>query len=278
MFDLNFIAFAINDEKKGLNYEDFLIPFTFFALLHNENSHVEIIVLNPDNFKQKYKKELELINNINNNYLIRKPQYQLNKHIPNTYRFFEVPTVKSTYTYITDIDIMYLENILPKYLDTWSQIHLPYHNILRSPVSNRLTGVMMVKNEKYYTSAFKKCQKKYYNNFDPGSKNDEVILGNMCRDIHGLPDSNFKYRPIFGIHFSPNRGPTKRMALNTPKEYKDKFLEISQKYKNLFTYPIFKKLVNRLNDKFNIRIPKIKQTSNDDQDKQTSNDDQDKQV
>lgn len=51
MFDINFIAYAI--DTKNVSYEDFLIPFTFFALLHNNNAHVEIIVLNPAFFKKK---------------------------------------------------------------------------------------------------------------------------------------------------------------------------------------------------------------------------------
>ena len=161
MYELNFLAFAIN-KKQGTNYEDFLIPFTFFALLHNPNSHVEIIVENSEAFTSKYSKEILELQKINQHFLIRNMQRKLNKHLPNTYRFFEVPTVKSKYTYITDIDIMYLDNILPRYLNTWSQSHLPYHNVRRNIKSPRLTGVMMVETDKYYTDAFKKSQDKYY--------------------------------------------------------------------------------------------------------------------
>ena len=35
--------------------------------------------------------------------------------MPNTYRFFEVPTVKSKYTYICDIDIMIMEEVIPNF-------------------------------------------------------------------------------------------------------------------------------------------------------------------
>jgi len=246
MFDINFIAYAIDKKNNGL-YEDFLIPFTFFSLLFNKNSHVEIIVLDPDNFKNKYNKEIESIKKINSNFLIRKPQYKLNKHWPNTYRFFEAPTVKSKYTYISDIDIIYLEEILNKYLDSWPR-DLPYHNRLRSIASCRLTGVTMVKNDKYYTDEFKKCQKKYYDmNY---SENDELILGKMCKEIHGLPDINFKYRPIFGIHFSPNRGKGKRMELKTSKRYNETFLNIAKIYQDLFKYRIFNNLLNQLKNDF----------------------------
>lgn len=57
---------------------------------------------------------------------------------------------------------MYLENILPKYLSTWN-FNLPYHNILRNQNSCRLTGVMMVNSEKFYTDKFLECQKNIIN-------------------------------------------------------------------------------------------------------------------
>ena len=158
MFDINFIAYAV-DLKNNSCYENFLIPYTFFCLYFNKNSHVEIIVLNPKTFKKKYNKEIDLMKRINDNFLIRKPQYKLNKHIPNTYRFFEVPTVQSKYTYISDIDIMYLEGILSKYLDNWPS-NLSYNNIVRYKGKVRLTGVGILKNDKYYTNEFKKMPTK----------------------------------------------------------------------------------------------------------------------
>lgn len=256
MYDINFISYAIDLKSNGL-YEDFLIPFTFFCLLFNKNAHVEIIVLDPNNFNKKYNKEINSIRKINDNFLIRKPQYKLNKHIPNTYRFFEVPTVQSKYTYISDIDIMYMEDILYKYLDNWPLVapalsttpsYLPYSNMLRTKENCRLTGVMMVKNDIYYTNEFIKCQKKYYNiNI---ANNDELILGKMCEEIHGLPDYSFRYRPIYGIHFSPNRGKDKKMHLKTSKLYYDIFLNIANEYQDIFKYNIFHNLLNKLKNDF----------------------------
>ena len=40
--------------------------------------------------------EIAALKKLNNNFLIRCPGFKKNKHIPNTYRFFEIPTVKST--------------------------------------------------------------------------------------------------------------------------------------------------------------------------------------
>ena len=106
----------------------------------------------------------------------------------------------------------------------------------------------MVKNDKYYTDEFKKCQKKYYDmNYN---ENDEITLCKMCKEIHGLPDINFRYRPIFGIHFSPNRGKDKIMNLVTSKRYNETFLNIAKIYPDLFKYRIFNNLLNQLKNDF----------------------------
>jgi hypothetical protein len=252
MFDINFIAYAINNNST--NYEDFLIPFTFFALINNDNSYVEIIVLNKKKFILNYKSEIETLKKINNNFLIREPQYKLNNHINNTYRFFEKPTINSSYTYICDIDVMILDNILPKFKKNWTN-NLCYNNIIRnyncSKKDMRLTGCHLVETKKYYTTNFLKIQEKYYNLNK--RINDEVILKNMCEKIHGLPDSNFKFRPIYGIHFSPNRGNNKKISLITYKSYKDKFNKLINNYPNISNFKIFKNLVNQLNNEFIIK-------------------------
>ena len=245
MYKINFIANAIGDK-----YERFLIPFTFFALLTNDNSHVEIIVVNSKKFKEKYKKELLELNKINKNYLIINIQFKINKHIKNTYRFFEIPKIKAKYTYIVDVDIMFMENVLDKYETNWPD-KLIYNNIIRYENVDRLTGVHMVITDKYYKKKFIFCQKKYYlKNYN---ENDEVVLCKMCKEIHGLPDFNHRYRPILGIHFSPNRGPKKKMNLRTYKPYYDIFYSLKDKYPKMFAFEIFMDLTNSLENDFIIK-------------------------
>ena len=106
----------------------------------------------------------------------------------------------------------------------------------------------MVKNDIYYTNEFKKCQKKYYNMYN--RDNDEIILTKMCKEVHGLPDYSFRYRPINGIHFSPNRGKNKKLPLKTNKEFYDTFLNIANNYQDLFKYNIFNNLLNKLKNDF----------------------------
>ena len=72
----------------------------------------------------------------------------------------------------------------------------------------------------------------------------------MCREIFGLPNFEHRWRPILGIHFSPNRGKNKSMNLSTNKIYYNKFKEIENEYKELFEYDIFKKLTKQLDNEF----------------------------
>jgi len=169
----------------------------------------------------------------------------------NTYRFFEVPTIKAKYTYICDIDIMLLEGIVDKYLHTWPSSpsgSLPYNNMVRRN-KEKLTGVHFVITDKYYTNELKRNQELLYNS---PFMIDEEVLYNLCAMTFGLPDLDYAYRPILGIHFSPNRGNGKIMDLVTSFKYRDLFLKAVEKNSEIFKYAIFNNLVNSLNNDFKI--------------------------
>lgn len=247
MYKLNFLACSI-----GKIYDDMLIPFLFFTLLHNKESHVELVVENKEKFLYTYKNELDKVNQIvGNNYIVREYQRSFNNNIFNSYRFFEVPEIKSEYTYIIDIDVMLLDSILEIYLQNWPT-NMIYSNMLRENSDIiRLTGVHLVITEKFYTEKYIKTIDKYYKYNK--NLNDEFILAKMCLEVHGLPDQSFKFRPILGIHFSPNRGPYKTMNLCTSKHYFDKFKNIVNTYSDLFSFKIFKDLIDKINNEFLIQ-------------------------
>lgn len=243
-YKLNFLANAIGDK-----YEEFLIPFTFFALNKNPNSFVEIIVLNSNKFKNKYKNEIIFLEkDYKNRFLIRNMQNKLNNNVKNTYRFFEVPTVDAEYTYICDVDIIILDDIIPKFEENWIS-PLPYSNIIR-PKANRLSGCHLVKTNQYYTLKYKQIQQKYHKLNQ--KKNDEQILFNMVKECHKLISRSAKFRPIYGIHFSPNRGKNKSMNLVTRIKWKDEFTNLYDS-NNLSQFNCFKKLFISLNKNFIIK-------------------------
>jgi hypothetical protein len=243
-YELNFIASAI----KPL-YEDMAVPFLFFALTSNKGCHVEIVVENPTQFSKKYRKELDYCLELyGSNFIVRSYQNPIaTAHSPTAHRFFEVPTIPAKYTYIADIDIMFLEEVLASYLNNWPA-GLPYNNILRNPGEIRLTGVHMVETDKYYTSDFITVQKSKYSSVkDPRG---EIILGEMCDDVHGLPPFSHRFRPILGIHFSPNRGRDKRMSLICLTKDQKTFLSIRAQHPTLFALPIFDRLYKSLMNDF----------------------------
>ena len=247
MYLINFIASAV-----GKIYEEMIPPYIFFALSNNKNACVEVIVEDSDRFTKTYEKELAVIRSLRgDHFIIRNFSRPLTYHMVNTYRFFEVPTIKAKYTYICDIDIMLLESIVDKYLHTWPSSasgHLPYNNMVRRG-KEKLTGVHFVITDKYYTNELKRNQELLYNS---PFMIDEDILYNLCAMTFGLPDLDYAYRPILGIHFSPNRGNGKIMDLVTSFKYHDLFLKATQKNSSIFKYPIFSRLIKSLNTDFKI--------------------------
>jgi hypothetical protein len=244
MYAINFIACAI-----GKIYEEFIVPFIFFALQSNPDSFVEAIVVDVAAFCRTFEKELESLREIcGDRYLIRGFSRPLNHHIPNTYRFLEVPTVPATYTYIADIDIMFLEPIVENYLKMWPKgdPKPPYNNLVRKGTT-RMTGVHFVITDQYFTEALKQNQTVLYNS---SSTNDEMILYQLCKLTFGSIDLQYGWRRILGIHFSPNRGPAKAMELITTPTYTKKFKEYLEGYPTLQKYPCFMNLVKQLSTIF----------------------------
>ena len=64
MYNINFIAYAW-DKPNSQIYQSFLIPFAFFSLINNENSHVEIIVQDVKNFTKLFRDEIEQLKEAN---------------------------------------------------------------------------------------------------------------------------------------------------------------------------------------------------------------------
>ena len=255
MYDVNFMVYAWDPPGTTL-YSSFLIPYAFFVLHTHKNSHVDLLVSDVTAFKKLFHEEIAELQKYNTSFMIREPRFGRNRHPPNTMRFFEKPSVPATYTYITDVDIMFLDDtLLSSYKDNWPQ-GLPYNNMLRSTDSVRLTGVHMVKTEEYFTQALDESQKKHYE-LDH-DENDEVTLGHMCAEAHGLPSYDHRFRPIHGIHFSPcrrNKENWQNMGLRTTRAYYDKFMEIAQHHNDFFGLSTLQELVRQLVEEFDVVEP-----------------------
>lgn len=221
---LNFYAQAATTK-----YENWLFPYAFFALTTNTASYAELVVLNVPSFLsryhnlfvagQKYFPNRIMVREFNPtawqlaNRLVQNPG--------NAVRFFERPTLNTTFTYIGDVDIIITDSdIVRIHRQHMAATDLPYSNVIRNhavqQAEQRLTGLHFVENARYYTRRFDRMLLKYKN---LGSSKplvmDEIALQVICRDLFGSPTYNDTWiRPGHGIHLSNNRG-LGQMALSS---------------------------------------------------------------
>ena len=242
-YTINFMTSA-----SGEYYLNCAVPFIFFSLLSEKKSHVELIVSDVDCFNSKYQAELSAISQYNDNFLIRQPTVKCDG--ANSLRFFEIPTVDSKYTYITDIDVLNLDECVSLYEEFWPS-GLCYNNILRPVSCPKLSGIHMCKTQEFYSKEYKDILRT-----TPKTNADEEVLGRMCNTVHGLPSKDHDFRPILGVHFSSNRGPDKRLQSRVLDKYKNMFIDVSIQYNELFKFDIFKNLLTMLHNMEVIPTPK----------------------
>jgi hypothetical protein len=192
-----------------IKYQDFVPFFISSVLKSNSDSVVEVGVEDikySNNFQLsiKYLKDL-----YGDKFLLREVKFgdrDINeksfKVCPNVVRFIEEPILKNDYVYISDVDIIILDNnITDIHLNNMRRTGLNYSNILR-PNKKKLTGLHFSKWDNYYPIG----------NIDDLASIlnfDEVFLyyfvgrkNNIIEKIQGKADT---FRPVHGIHISPNR-------------------------------------------------------------------------
>ena len=141
-------------------------------------------------------------------------------------RFLMEPKIQAPYVYIGDIDILVLESgITDIHLKNCRSSGLPYSNIVRVG-TKRLSGLHFTKRESYYpiTQPPPSILK--------ARLDEEVLYEIVRRRGLELPIGNF--RPVHGIHFSPNRekvvadGPDLSWGLT--KHFWNKYKDLSCNY------------------------------------------------
>jgi len=199
-------------------YSHFAPFFALSVLFHNENSIVEI-GFESQNSINSIKNEINLINTLYDNKFRTKivnfnfvelqgKQYPLS---PNVVRFINTPSIKAEYVYISDIDIICLEkNICDIHIQNICKNNLKFSNMVRDKDAKykKLTGLHFTPWDNYYPI-------KNFNNLILEGllyhKNnmplDEIFLYRLIKE-RGLDiNENIKFRPVHGIHASPNRLP-----------------------------------------------------------------------
>jgi hypothetical protein len=152
----------------------------------------------------------------------------------NSVRFISQPFLKNKYVYITDIDLFILvDNFYLKLIDDMTKRKCPYSNIVRRN-TNRLSGLHFTKYDAYYPIP----KQKYY-------PSDEILLYNIVKSKGIKIDKNTNYRPLFGIHASPNRPTVKgtRTIGWEAEKYKFDWINYCKSNDFKYIYPLLDLLV-----------------------------------
>ena len=183
-------------------YQNFVIPYIFFASRYNKSASFEVLVDDGDLFIERNKNSLRFFSKNDIVVNIRTlPSMPVKPKMQNSYRFIIEPELQAEYVYIGDIDIMIVEEILPLHLHIFEE-NLPYSNIVRKG-TKRLTGLHFVKYSKQYPLP------EISDLIESVTNDEELLYEIMCRKGMIYPPEVYERieRPQHGIHMSLNRLP-----------------------------------------------------------------------
>lgn len=204
-------------------YAEFIISFVYFSSLFNKGAAYEFLLTEKisDDLNERIKKLAELLNvDISLRHMKGNPAY---------IRFIEEPSKHYDYTYIGDIDILILEDILPFHLEQIKKHNAVYDNVRRIGV-DRMSGLQFCLDKYFDLTRNARSRSKTIQCYS----NDEVMLYHLIQES-GLSircpasvSSFLATRPIHGIHVSLNRAPFRSDTMNfgCERKFAVAFLEI----------------------------------------------------
>lgn len=194
-------------------YFPFVATFIYFCSHYNPDCVIEIFLSNREQYENDYQEELLLLKSFGiTNFVLTQSLYE-NKVLPNTVRFIQKPQSSAEYVYITDLDILTLDNVLDKCLDLMESNKIPYVNVVRTgSVCPRLTGLHFCPYNIYYDDHHIDpynylISNNIFSASDLAIANDEHVLYKYMESRNLLIREDYSIRPQFGIHVSLNRLP-----------------------------------------------------------------------
>lgn len=188
-------------------YSEFILPYITAALLSNPDSGAEIltdsnhIIIEGNRLLREVFPGRAFIREVPS----RLWHWTQEVHLASSIRFVTQPIRMAQFTYIGDIDILITEPIAEGHQVHMDQMGLCYSNVIR-PGTKRLTGLHFVKTADWYRRfrpAYLFDLIRWYERVN--LRSDESLLYKMAEENVKLPDPKETYRPVHGIHFSPNR-------------------------------------------------------------------------
>jgi len=188
-------------------YEEYIPIYVHSLLFHNDNLDIEIgvedLILTEKTeeclsyIKLKYPKSKIKIKKVSfGNVNLSDGIYNV---CPNVVRFITTPELVNDYVYITDIDIITLQNNFTEiHVKDMEKNGLNYSNIVRQN-TKKLSGLHFSKWSSYYPIPdFNDMAKQGMLN------GDEEFLYQLVSKSNIISDKS-TFRPVHGIHMSPNR-------------------------------------------------------------------------
>lgn len=193
-------VFTCADRK----YQDFSILFALSNLHHIEGSVVEIGLEDPESFASENRQALSLLDEEfgRGRVILRSARFRIDgrRVRPGTVRFIETPS-NCEYVYISDIDIITLDpNLVDIHAAFMKRRNLPYSNSVRVPDPTRMSGLHFARYDDWYPLPS-------IDDVILRELSDEQVLRVICerKGLHVQQEEWF--RPVHGIHISPNRPP-----------------------------------------------------------------------
>ena len=231
-------------------YNDFVLPFLTSALIHNPGSGCEILTDNPELFQESGNRIRELYGG---QVLIRAiparyDSWKNAPHLAGAIRFVIIPKLEANYTYIGDIDILTLDAVGKAHIPRLEERMMAYDNIIR-PGTKRLTGLHFVKSYSWYSRllpSYLESVSAWYEQSDLNS--DEGLLYVITEEKFMMVSPEEDYRPVHGIHISPNRTIDGDPGWGVSKTRAEQFLEMMEHPEWKLMSPYFTDRFNGLQD------------------------------
>jgi hypothetical protein len=183
-------------------YEDFAPLFIASSLWSVETARAEIGLESVDRYVGENRRLMQIIEETYRDRVVLRDVAWTRNGVaikPNTVRFVTQPETRASYVYICDIDLIFLDRRFPAgHLEFMEKVGLPYSNCTR-PDTERLTGL-------HFTAWDAMYPLPDISDLNLRTTDDEVVLRLMCAR-KGLGFHDLWYRPVPGIHISPNRQP-----------------------------------------------------------------------
>jgi hypothetical protein len=179
-------------------YEHFALLYAASVLSHIDSAVVEIGLEDADAFARHNPGVSLLQQHYPGRLSLRTVEWAVPGRdiLPGSVRFINEPLTAARWTYIGDIDVIFLDRyFFRQHLAFMARTGLPYSNCLR-PGTNRLSGLHLVRSDAWFPLPS-------LDGLD--LVHDEVLLRDICLR-KGLPIQTAEwFRPVHGIHVSPNR-------------------------------------------------------------------------